>query len=425
MPHNLANARKARRCMALAAATLLLVSCATAPHTRAPVSGPQANPAPPAPGSFAAFIADFRAVALAHGITAQTYDRAVAGIGPIARIQDLNAEQPEFSRPIWAYLDSAVSAARVAEAQSLMRSDSAMLQPIAQRYGVPESILVGIWGMESDFGNNMGSFPLFSALATLAYAGPRTNYARPEFLAALSIEQQQNFPLADMRASWAGAFGQTQFTPTTFLKYAVDGDGDGRIDLWHSPADALASAAALLAARGWERGQDWCYEVALPLGFAYQDADLDNEKSLALWRARGVTLKSGAALPALDQTGAIYLPAGAAGPAFLVLHNFKVLLKYNNAASYALGVSLLADAARGAPPVQAAWPRQETPLSLNQRLIFQSDLKTLGFDPGVLDGVLGRNSRAALRRYQMARGLPADGFPTLDLLTRMNVELQK
>jgi membrane-bound lytic murein transglycosylase B len=408
------------------AALLLLAACAASPPPRAPLAGPAPVPAEANPaGDFAAFIADFRAVALAHGISAQTYDRATAGIGPIASIQALNAEQPEFSRPIWDYLDSAVSAQRVADAKRLMDADKAMLARIEARTGVPAEILVAIWGMESDYGRNMGSFPLFSALATLAYAGPRAAYARPEFLAALTIEQQQNYPLGEMNASWAGAFGQTQFTPTTFLKYAVDGDGDGRIDLWQSSADALASAATLRAARGWERGRDWCYEVTLPPGFAYQDADLDDARPLDFWRTRGVTLAGGASLPVTDQTGALYLPAGAAGPAFLVLHNFKVLLKYNNAASYALGVSLLADAARGAPPVQAAWPRQETPLSLSQRKMFQNDLKALGFDPGVVDGVLGRNTRAALRRYQAARGIPADGFPTLDLLNRMNAQLQK
>ena len=410
----------------LVLASLVLAACSLPPPPAQPraIPIPPEQTAPPA-GSFAAFLAGFRIQALAAGISPATYDSATANLTPIARIQQLNEEQPEFSKPVWDYLDSAVSDRRVTDAVFLLVRNDTLLTGIEARYGVPRQILVAIWGMETDFGRDNGGFPLFGALATLAWQGPRTDYARPEFLAALKMQQQENYPPSELVASWAGAFGQTQFTPSTFLKYAVDGDGDGRIDLWQSSADALASTAAMLSANGWQPGKIWGYQIVLPPGFAYQDADIDIEKPLIEWQARGVTLPGGAPLPATQDAGAIYLPAGARGPAFLVFDNFRVILKYNNAASYALAVGLLADRARGAPPLIAAWPREELPLSRQERLDFQNDLLALGFDPGGVDGVLGRKTRAALRLYQLARGLPADGFPTHDILQRMAAELGK
>jgi membrane-bound lytic murein transglycosylase B len=223
-----------------------------------------------------------------------------------------------------------------------------------------------------------------------------------------------------MVASWAGAFGQTQFTPTTFLKYAADGDGDGQIDLWRSSPDALASAAKLLADQGWKKDQPWGYEVKLPAGFAYEEADTDTQKTIGEWRARGVKTAGGALLPASDDSAGIYLPAGARGPAFLVFSNFSVILKYNNAASYALAVALLADRMAGGDAIKHAWPRDERALSRSERISFQVDLAKLGFDPGTADGVLGRKSRAMLRLYQKSKSLPADGFATASLLAMLD-----
>jgi membrane-bound lytic murein transglycosylase B len=254
---------------------------------------------------------------------------------------------------------------------------------------------------------------MFEALATLAYDGPRAEYAKPEFLAALKIMQQQKFDPTIMTASWAGAFGQTQFTPTTFLQHAVDGDGDGTIDMWHSAADALASAANVLADAGWQRGNVWGYEVRLPAGFAYDQADVDAVKPIAEWRKLGVTKVSGAMLPSSLENGAIFLPAGARGPAFMVFDNFKVILKYNNA-----------DRIKGAAPVQASWPRDEMPLTRDERLAFQAYLTKLGYDIGTIDGVLGRKARAALRAWQKTHAIAADGFPTEDLLTRVAIDAQ-
>jgi membrane-bound lytic murein transglycosylase B len=405
--------------------TLLAVACAaTAPKPTPPaqpsVSIPVAPTAVAPMGKFEAFLAEARRTALAQGITAQTFDSATAGIAPIPSIAAMNANQPEFSKPVWSYLDSAVSARRVKDAQVMLARYGTVLDGIAAQSGVPREILVAIWGMETDYGADTGGFNMFAALATLAYDGPRAGYARPEFFAALKISQQQHYPTSEMVSSWAGAFGQTQFTPTTFLKYAADGDGDGQIDLWRSAPDALASSARLLADQGWKTGASWGYEVKLPANFAYEDADTDTRKPISEWRRRGVKTADGKALPASDDDAAIYLPAGARGPAFLLLPNFSVILKYNNAASYALAVGLLADRMAGGEAVKHAWPRDERPLSRDERMRFQAELNSQGFDAGTPDGVLGRKTRAALRQYQKSRGLAADGFPTAALLAMLD-----
>jgi len=373
---------------------------------------------------FQDFVRDFRAVALAQGIRPATYDLAMANIARNPRIETLNLNQPEFSRAVWSYLDSAVSDKRVADGRAGLAANLQTLNAIEAKYGVPKEVLVSIWGNESDFGHGHEPFNMFEALATLAYDGPRADYAKPELIAALKMMQQQHYTAQQMTASWAGAFGQTQFTPTTFLAHAADGDGDGVIDLWHSTADALASTANVLADAGWERGNVWGYEVALPRDFAYELADPDQAKPIAEWRKLGVRTIAGNALPPSEAPGAVFLPAGARGPAFMVFDNFKVVLKYNNATSYALAVCLLADRIRGLGPVVSSWPRDEQPLSREERVAFQTYLTTLGYDIGNIDGILGRKARTATRAWQKAHALPADGFPTEDLLTRIAVEAQ-
>jgi membrane-bound lytic murein transglycosylase B len=415
--------------LAVLCGTLVAVACAaTAPKPTPPIQPsvtiPIAPPPPSRPSSgdakFDAFLAEARVTALAQGITPATFDAATAGIAPIPAIAAMNANQPEFAKPVWSYLDSAVSARRIRDAQLMLARYGDVLDKIEASSGVPKEILVAIWGMETDYGADSGGMNMFAALATLAYDGPRADYARPEFFAALKLYQEQHYPLSEMVSSWAGAFGQTQFTPTAFFKYAIDGDGDGKIDLWTSVPDALASSARLLADQGWKKGEPWGYEVKLPADFPYEDADTDTLKTVAAWRDLGVKTAKGAALPASDDNAGIYLPAGAHGPAFLVFANFNVILKYNNAGSYALAVALLADRMVGGDPVKHPWPRDERALSRAERVQFQSDLARLGFDPGVADGVLGRKSRAALRQYQKARGLAADGFPTASLLATMD-----
>lgn len=409
--------------------TLVAVACATT----APKPTPPAPPAvsipvqPPRATSgnakFDAFLEGARTTALAQGIRADVFDTATRGLTPIPAITNANANQPEFSRPVWAYLDSAASPRRVADGKIMLSRHGDVLERIAAQSGVSKEILVAIWGIETDYGAAKGSYNLFAALATLAYDGPRTAFGTSEFHAALRIYQDRQYPVSEMISSWAGAFGQTQFMPTTFLRFATDGDGDGQINLWHSTPDALASAATLLARQGWKSGQRWGREVRLPTNFAYEDADTDTQKPVREWRARGVTTAAGNALPASDENAAIYLPAGARGPAFLLYSNFSVILKYNNAASYALAVGLLADRINGGGVIRQAWPRDERPLSRDERMRFQRNLAQAGFDPGAPDGVLGRRTRSALRSYQKSRGVVADGFATAALLARLDKEL--
>jgi membrane-bound lytic murein transglycosylase B len=284
--------------------------------------------------------------------------------------------------------------------------------------------LVAIWGMETDYGSSVGDYGLFATLTTQAYQGPRQQYARRELLAALKLLQQENYPVSEMTASWAGAFGQTQFMPSTFFKYATDGDGDGKVDLWSSAPDALASTAALFANEGWQTGKIWGYEVKLPKDFDFSLADLDDQKPLSDWAAMGIKSEDGAALPADSDPASLYLPAGARGPAFMLFENFRVIMKYNNAASYALAVGMLADRMAGGKEFVASWPRSERALSRAERSQFQTDLKSLGYDPGDTDGLLGRKTRAALKQYQKSKNLPADGFPTADLLAALDSDVQ-
>ncbi|HEY3779004.1 MAG TPA: lytic murein transglycosylase [Rhizomicrobium sp.] len=384
-------------------------------------------PAPAAPVEanlqFQAFVTGFRAAAIAAGIDPQVYDLSVAGITLDPQVEALNSAQPEFVKPIWEYLDSAVSFTRITAGQEMLAAYAPTLAVIEQRFGVQKEILVAIWGIESDFGREMGGFNMFEALATLAYQGPRSDFGRRELLDALRIEQQEHLAPATMTSSWAGAFGQTQFVPSAFLRYAVDGDGDGRRDLWRSPADALASAANLLLQSGWEREAPWGYEVVLPANFPYELADPDKPSTIDAWRALGVRAAGGYALPASQARAAIYLPAGARGPAFMIFDNFHTVLKYNNAASYALAVCLLADRLKGYPPIAAAWPRDAVPLSRPEQLSLQNDLLRLGFDPGPLDGILGRQGRAALRAWQKSRGRIPDGFATESVLEQVEREL--
>jgi membrane-bound lytic murein transglycosylase B len=394
---------------------LFLGACAT---TNTPEAAAKPSPISPEDGNFSKFIENFRTQALAAGISPQVYDAAMMGAHRIPRVAEHNLNQPEFIKPVWAYLDGAVSDGRIVKGRNLIADHDEMLAGLEARFGVPKEVLVAIWAIETDYGRGMGSYNIFSALGTLAYDGPRQDYARQQLIAALKMMEQQQFAAADMTASWAGAFGQTQFVPTTFLAKGVDGDGDGKVDMWHSPADALASTANVLAGAGWQPGQPWGYEVKLPAGFAYEDADLDIVQPVEIWRQRGVTTIAGNALTGGD-AASIYLPAGANGPAFMIFANFKAVLKYNNAASYAMAVSLLADRIKGLPGVVTAWPRGEKTLNRAERLTLQDSLSRLGFDIGKIDGLIGARTRAAIRGFQKRNALPADGYATFDLLARI------
>ena len=375
---------------------------------------------------FYAFLREFRGDALKAGIASATYDRAVSDIHVNPRVEELNEKQPEFVRPIWEYLAGTISETRVTRGREQMAAHAELFARLKDVYGVPPEILTAIWGLETGYGQNEGTFNLFEALATLAYDGPRVEYGRRQFIAALKIADIEGRDPRTMTGSWAGAFGHTQFIPTTFLEHAVDGDGDGKRDVWNSPADALASAANYLKQSGWHSGESWGEEVRLPDGFAYELADADTRMPIAEWSRLGLRKMSGEALEdGGEQTAAVFLPAGYRGPAFLVRNDFNVILRYNAATSYALAIGLLSDrlsgagGGPGAALVQASWPLEEAPLAEAGRTALQEGLTALGFSTGGADGVLGRQSRAAIRAYQKARGIPADGFATAGLLTRI------
>lgn len=424
--------------LALAAAVaFLLTGCAAAPPTApatptaaVPASAPATTtppaqtaaatqpPADPHAASFAAWVAQFAIEARAAGIRPATVQQALGAAQWQPRVVELDRAQPEFTRTPWAYLDSAVSATRVAQGRQQLAQHRAPLDAAAARYGVPAPIVTAIWGMESNYGTNFGTFRTVDALATLAHEGRRRNWARSELLAALRILDAGDIAPDRMVGSWAGAMGHTQFLPSVFLAHAVDADGDGHRDIWGSIPDVTASTARFLADEGWRAGERWGTEVRLPAGFDYARAELTVRQPASQWAAEGVQALDGQPLPALDGAS-VLTPAGARGPAFLVGPNFRTLLRYNNAVNYALGVALLAQQIDGGPAVQATWPRDLQPLNREQVRTLQLALNARGFATGTPDGVMGPATRAGLRRYQQSEGLVADGYPTLELLGRV------
>jgi lytic murein transglycosylase len=410
---------------------LLLAGCAATPPVATTAPTPSPVNAVPTPSDstevehhqkFARWVAEFRTRARAAGIDEATLHSAfdTVRLVPSAIVSD--RAQPEFTRAVWDYLDSAVSPQRIsrgeAKLQQLRSDGNVNIDAIAARYGVPAEVLVAIWGLESSYGSFVGDIPTIDALATLGFEGRREEWARGQLLAALKILQSGDIDRAQMIGSWAGAMGQTQFLPSAFLAFAVDADGDGRRDIWGSVPDVMASTANYLARSGWQTGQPWGLEVRLSSSFDYSTASADVRQPSTQWAIEGVQTLSGAPLPALLESS-ILLPAGARGPAFLVGPNFRTILRYNNATSYALAIHLLAQRLGGGAGVQAAWPREVQPLSRNQVLALQTALNARGFDSGTPDGMVGPATQRGVRQYQRSLGLPADGYPTLDLLQRL------
>jgi membrane-bound lytic murein transglycosylase B len=392
-------------------------TASTTPAPSTAVTASKANSTTVVPAqSFAQWLAKFRQQALDAGIQPAVFDQAFAGVSPDEAVVKADNSQPEFTRPVWEYLDGAISAARVRRGQAMLNEHATTLAAIEQAYGVDRQALVAIWGMESSFGQFTGDKSVIRSLASLAYEGRRPAFAQTQLLAALQILQHGDVPSSQLLGSWAGAMGQTQFIPSTYNHYAVDFDGDGRRNIWTSPADALASAANYLRSSGWQQGQPWGVEVTLPEGFDYALADADIRKPLSEWRTLGV---KNLPLNFAQARASLLLPAGYRGPAFLVLDNFRAILKYNNSTSYALAVGLLSERLLGGGQVLAKWPRDDLPLSRAQRIVLQEQLSSKGFNPGGVDGIIGANSRKAIRSYQQSLGWPADGYPNQALLQKL------
>ncbi len=371
------------------------------------------------------WVQSFWSHAQAAGISRQVYDAALAGFEPDTSIISTASSQAEFVRPIWQYMDNMVSPERLQLGQAKIASVMPLLQRIETQYGVDRFTLLAIWGMESTYGAMLSNQrlirPAIRSLATLAYiGGSRRAYGEQQLIAALKILQRGDITLAGMTGSWAGAMGHTQFIPTTYEEFAVDYDGDGKRNIWTSEADALASAANYLRASGWETGKTWGYEVVVPQsGFDYRLAEEAQARPIGEWAAMGITRPGGAAFPRPEDVAHLLMPSGARGPGFLLLKNFRVIKRYNNADSYALAVGHLADRLRGGAPFRQAWPTDELPLNREQRAELQELLTRLGHYNGEIDARLGPMSRVAIRTFQQQTGLAPDGFASVRLLERM------
>jgi len=366
--------------------------------------------------TFQTWLQDLRREAAASGISSATLDAALSDIAPIDRIVELDRQQPEYTQTFWTYLDKRVTPERIARGRELLAQHHELLARVQARYGVQPRFLVAFWGLESNFGDYTGGFPVIGALATLAYDERRSDFFRIELLNALRILDAGHVTPAAMQGSWAGAMGQVQFMPSTFMRYAVDFDGDGRRDIWNSLPDIFASAANYLSGIGWQGDVIWGREVRLPPDFDWELAAQNLRKPVSAWAELGVRRADGGALPPAEIEGAIVLPAGHTGPAFLVYGNFEAILTWNRSLLYALAVGHLADRLVGAGPFLAERPAQETPLSRVEVEELQSLLVRLGFDPGTPDGVVGSKTRAALRAFQRNSRLAPDGYPTPDIL---------
>lgn len=411
---------------------LLLTACAEVPAqslaTPAPSPAVPTAPAlaPAAPVETKTLSFDewrnlLRSDAIAAGIDPALFDRAFAGLTPNPDVIAADSSQPEFTRPVWEYLDGALSPLRIAQGRTLRLQHRDTLKAIKKQYGVDREVLLAIWGLESNFGGNIGNHNVLRSLATLAYEGRRQVFWRSQLLAVLQILQHGDVTPESLIGSWAGAMGQTQFMPTTYNEHAVDFDGDGKRDLWNSPADALASAAHYLQASGWQKGQPWGFEVQLPQDFDYTLADPEVRRSLVDWMALGLKPINPEIREDADDgaVATLLLPAGHRGPAFLLLSNFRSILKYNNSTSYALAIGLLSDALRGRGGVQSAWPREDRQLSRSERIELQELLARNGLEPGPADGIIGANTRKAVRAFQLKQGWPADGYPHYRLLEQL------
>ncbi len=386
------------------------------------MSAPVPDDAPDRSAEFSRWLEGFKVEALGQGITTATLERAFANVRLNARVVELNENQPEFSRAIWEYMDGAVSSERVSKGRTMMRQNRKLLARSERKHGVPRSVITAIWGLESNFGGNLGGFNVIEALATLAFDGRRAAFGREQLIASLKIIQSGDIEAGRLIGSWAGAMGQTQFIPTVFLQYAEDGNGDGRRDLWNTRSDVFVSTANYLESKGWQKGAPCFDEIRLPSGFDYASADISIEKSVREWTDLSVTLFDGRSLNKRsglnkDAPAAILLPAGHKGPAFIAYPNFKVVLAYNNAISYALAICQLSRRFEGGASFMTAWPRDEQPiLSRNDRIELQTLLARQSLNVGEPDGVIGKQTREAIRSYQRKAGMPPDGFANAALL---------
>ncbi|SNR33027.1 lytic murein transglycosylase [Puniceibacterium sediminis] len=401
------------------------VVTAEAPHTSVrpavrpgTIATKSAPPSADNPG-FDDWIRGFRSRALNAGISNAVFDRAFAHARFDPEVIRRDANQSEFTKSIWDYLDSAASDTRIANGRAALQQNASVLNRIEATYGVDKEVVVAIWGLESAYGTFRGSMNIVNSLATLAYDSRRGAFFEEQLIAALKILQNGDTAPETMTGSWAGAMGHTQFIPTSYEALAVDFDGDGRRDIWSDdPTDALASTAAYLARYGWVKGMPWGVEVRLPAAFDYAQAKRDNLHMPSDWARRGVLGMDGAPVPDYG-SASVLLPAGAKGAAFLIFKNFSVIERYNTADAYVIGVGHLSDRLRGRGPIRADWPREDRALSFDERQEMQHRLTARGFDTKGVDGRVGPLTIEAVRRFQHSVGMPPDGYASLRVLSQL------
>ena len=368
---------------------------------------------------FATWVANFRSRALRAGITDRTFNAAFAGVQYLPDTIRRDRNQSEFVKPMSEYMATAASDLRVRGGRAMLRKHARLLARIEASYGIEPHVVVAFWGMESNYGKRRGDTPLISTLATLTFDGRRGRFFEKQLIAALKILQRRDIAPSQMTGSWAGAMGHTQFIPSTFDAYAMDFTGDRRRDIWSDdPSDALASTAAYLKRFGWRKGQPWGVEVRLPRGFDYGRSNRSVKMSPAQWGQLGVRGTNGQVVPNYG-IASLITPTGGRGPAFLVFRNFDVISRYNNAEAYMIGVGRLSDRLRGMDRLHTPWPAGERELFRAERRELQQRLTATGYNTGGIDGKVGPATRRAIRAYQRAVGLPADGFASLSLLERL------
>ncbi|ENU10470.1 lytic murein transglycosylase [Acinetobacter calcoaceticus] len=363
--------------------------------------------------NFQSCLANLRSQAIAAGVSGTTYDRYTQNLTPDYSVIDKLNYQPEFSTPIWDYLSGLVDEERVELGKQKLAQYRDVLNRASQTYGVPPETIVAVWGVESNFGDISGKYPLLQALGTLSCEGRRQSYFRTEFFATMRILQRGDLTEDQLKGSWAGAFGHTQFMPSTYERLAVDFDGDGRRDLVSSTVDALASTANFLNKAGWQAGMPWGFEVKVPQGMSIDGEGRRSKKALSSWSARGVTRIDGSPLVqgalSSSTSAGLMAPAGVNGPVFLVFKNFDAIYSYNAAESYGLAIAHLSDRLKGARPFATSWPTDDPGTSRAERREIQQFLINRGYDIGAVDGLIGDKTRVAIRQEQTRLGLNPSG----------------
>jgi membrane-bound lytic murein transglycosylase B len=366
-------------------------------------------------GDFQSWLSVFREEARKTGISEKTLNAALNGVQPLPGVIQKDRRQAEFTLSFWRYMDR-VNAQRINKGRELLKKHGALLKRVHKRFGVPPRFLVAFWGLESNYGSTFGGHAVIPSLATLAHDGRRAKFFRSQLLAALQILDRGDITLDRLQGSWAGAMGHVQFIPTTYISYAVDFDGDGRRDIWHSMPDVFASAANYLAHLGWSDKETWGREVRLPSGFDYSQASLRVRKPLEEWQQAGVRRIGGGNLPNADFQTSLVVPAGYKGPAFAVYGNFRRIMRWNNSILYALSVGHLADRFVGRAAISIPRPRNDRRISISMIKEIQGLLNQRGYQAGKPDGVVGKGTRAAIRAFQKTKNVPADGHVTAELL---------